>query len=252
MPQYAKTLKDFKKIVMNELVNNQILSVRSMNKVIQSPGQTQTTNWVLSENSHKRNFDVEVDYCFLISLSKYSTWNDYKISALKPKYPYVELRIGWVEKTGEIYYEYSSWAFDYYLPNKSYPYNGGPRIVERTEDEIRGMPSVWSNTFDNTKLAHFTPWPLCNYDCMVCLQGQNWKFKGTKIFTDIQDVVKIFQFEKDEIKRCLPIVDKMENDYKQIFNTYKWEDKKTKQIIIDFKRKMNTQNVNEALINMDF
>ena len=38
---------------------------------------------------------------FLISLSKYSTWNDYKISALKPKYPYVELRIGWVEKTGE-------------------------------------------------------------------------------------------------------------------------------------------------------
>ena len=63
---------------------------------------------------------------------------------------------------------------------------------------------------------------------------------------------KIYQFERDEIIRLIPVAEKMNNQYSQFLKTVDWHNKNDRKTIRQYKLKLNQQNVNLNRVKMDF
>ena len=63
---------------------------------------------------------------------------------------------------------------------------------------------------------------------------------------------KIYQFERDEIIRLIPIAEKMNNQYTQFLSTVDWHKKSDRQTIRQYKLKLNKQNINLNKVKIDF
>ena len=250
MIKTAKTEQEFKDIVMADLKSHNILTQKAkLNSMCYWFGKAQASN---SGNTEIINY--KASFTFGVFDSE-TTINKIKgISKYRPVHTqFKAIRALWSEDN-TIVYSYDSWYHTYEEHNPS-PYNGFPKVWGWSEDDVKTMPDVWADSHPTSKLAHYKPWPCCYYGPNYSVTGDQWakvELHGSKFYKDIDDLNKIYQFERDEIIRLIPVAENMNKQYAQFLTTVDWHKKSDRQTIRQYKLKLNKQNVNLNKVKIDF
>ena len=252
MIKTANTEQKFKDIVISDLKSHNILTQKAILKSTLNywyDGDTQCSN-----SGHTEIIRYKAVITFMVFEGE-TTINKIKgIAKYRPfSTQFKAIKAFWcVDNT--IVYGYDSWYHTYEEHNPS-PYNGFPKVWGWSEDDVKTMPDVWADSHPISKLAHYKPWPCCFYGPNYSVTGDQWtkiEIPGSKFYKDIDDLNKIYQFERNEIIRLIPVAEKMNNQYAQFLTTVDWHKKSDRKIICQYKLKLNQQNVNLNKVKMDF
>lgn len=251
MIKTANTEQEFKDIVMTDLKSHNILTQKAIVK--------STLNYWYGDDQCTNSGHTEiVNYKAVITFTVFedeTTINKIKgIAKYRPfQTQFKAIKAFWCDDN-TIVYSYDSW-YHTYEEHNSNPYNGFPKVWGWSEDDVKTMPDVWADSHPTSKLAHYKPWPCCFNGPNYSVTGDQWtkvEIPGTKFYKDIDDLNKIYQFERDEIIRLIPVAEKMNNQYAQFLTTVDWHKKSDRNIIRQYKLKLNKQNVNLNEVKMDF
>lgn len=251
MIKTANTEHEFKDIVMADLKSHNILTQKAILKSTLNywSGDAQCSN---SGNTEIISYKAVITF---MVFEEETTINKIKgIAKYRPLHPqFKAIKAFWCDDN-TIVYSYDSWYHTYEEHNPS-PYNGFPKVWGWSDDDVKTMPDVWADSHPSSKLAHYKPWPCCYYGPNYSITGDQWtkvELHGLKFYKDIDDLNKIYQFERDEIIRLIPVAENMNKQYAQFLTTVDWHKKSDRKIIRQYKLKLNQQNVNLNKVKMDF
>ena len=163
-----------------------------------------------------------------------------------------------VSKEGILFYKYPSFGL---------PYNDGTQSkYNRTEDDIKGIPDCFDCSYNSTINCDYRPWVVkkriyCNESL-----SPKWDCISQKIYFDIDEVKQMYDFETEELIRCVKVAKTLKTEYNDAVresrklvaeaNKLRKEAnekaKEAKQKLIDVKIKINKTLIRKSELEGDF
>lgn len=162
-------------------------------------------------------------------------------------------------KDGTVAYHFSSWKFP--IIKTQYTW-----WKLRSQEDCDNTADAWDCSEAFVTTSDYRPWPIC-YNMNYLPQPNIGNYvMGSKIFFDIKDLKKVFEEEKAELIRCIPIAKKMAKEYNESVkasreimkeaNRLKREAalkaQEAKNVVLNAKAKINYTYTRKELLKKDF
>lgn len=163
-----------------------------------------------------------------------------------------------VREDGILFYKYPSFAL---------PYCGGTNSeVNRTEDDIKAIPDCFDCSYNSTINCDYRPWVIKKRIYSEKSLAPKWDCISQRVYFDIDEVKPIYDFETQEIIRCIKVAKALKTEYNDAVresrklvaeaNKLRKEAndkaKEAKQKLIDVKIKINKTLIRKSELEGDF
>ena len=158
----------------------------------------------IRHNSHVREESttkvIKYKCCLRIPLCRFGKWPE--IKKIKKTWIndslYGSMFTIFMDYENKIKFLYPSYYFPYFDKNGN-----------RTLDDIKVMPDCFDMSSDSTSKSDYRPWVFSN----SLNKDSRFKYISSKLYDNIEDVKKMYDFETKEIERCIPIVEQLTNEF---------------------------------------
>ena len=163
-----------------------------------------------------------------------------------------------VSQEGLLFYKYPSFAL---------PYNDGSQNdYVRTEDDIKAIPDCFDCSYNSTINCDYRPWVVKKRIYCEKSLAPKWDCISQKVYFDIDEVKQMYDFETQEIIRCVKVAKTLKEEYNDAVresrklvseaNKLRKEAndkaKEAKQKLIDVKIKINKTLIRKSELEGDF
>ncbi len=163
-----------------------------------------------------------------------------------------------VREDGILFYKYPSFGLPYI--------DGTNTVLNRTEDDIKGVPDCFDCSYNSSINCDYRPWVIKKRIYSEKSLSPKFDCISQKIYFDIDEVKQIYDFETQEIIRCIKVAKKLKTEYNEAVresrklvgeaNKLRKEAnekaKEAKQKLIDVKIKINKTLIRKSELEGDF
>lgn len=163
-----------------------------------------------------------------------------------------------VSKEGILFYKYPSFALPFYDVSSS--------ALNRTEEDIKAIPDCFDCSYNSTINCDYRPWVVKKRNYGEKSLAPKWDALSQKVYFDIDEVKPMYDFETEEIIRCIKVAKTLKEEYNDAVresrklvaeaNKLRKEAnekaKQAKQKLIDVKIKLNKTMIRKSELEGDF
>ena len=163
-----------------------------------------------------------------------------------------------VREDGILFYKYPSFAL---------PYNDGTNSAyKRDEDDIKAIPDCFDCSYNSTINCDYRPWVIKKRIYSEKSLTPKWDCISQRVYFDIDEVKQIYDFETQEIIRCIKVAKTLKTEYNDAVRESRklvneanklrkeanMKAKEAKQKLIDVKIKINKTLIRKSELEGDF
>ena len=163
-----------------------------------------------------------------------------------------------VREDGILFYKYPSFALPYI--------DGTNSAYKRDEDDIKAIPDCFDCSYNSTINCDYRPWVIKKRIYSEKSLTPKWDCISQKVYFDIDEVKPIYDFETQEIIRCIKVAKTLKTEYndavresRKLLNEVNklrkeanMKSKEAKQKLIDVKIKINKTLIRKSELEGDF
>lgn len=209
-----------------------------------------SNSWEKEESTYET---INYKWCLQIPLCKFGKWP--KIKKIKKSWlqdsVYNSMFTILVDKEDKIKFLYKSYYFPYLDLHD-----------RRTLDDIKDMPDCFDMSSNSTSKSDYRPWVFSN----SLNKDLKFRYISSKLYDNVEDVKKMYDFETREIERCIPIAEQLTNEFNKavkesrkymheavvLRNEANKKVNEAKQLIIDTRQKLYNTYLKKENIKKEF
>lgn len=163
-----------------------------------------------------------------------------------------------VREDGILFYKYPSFALPYC--------DGTNSVVNRTEDDIKAIPDCFDCSYNSSINCDYRPWVVKKRIYSEKSLLPKWDCISQRVYFDIDEVKQMYDFETQEIIRCIKIAKTLKEEYNDAVRESRklvgeanklrkeanMKAKEAKQKLIDVKIKINKTLIRKSELEGDF